>query len=537
MVDLVYLDPPFNSKVDYNVLFKEITGEESLAQIQAFSDSWHWDVSARHAYEYLTSNEMSDSVSRVSEMLYHFLGKSDMSAYLFMMSERLLELQRVLRPHGTLFLHCDPTASHYLRIVLDAIFGSSNFMGEIIWRRSVSHVTSRRWARNHDTILNYAKNRDAIDEKFHPPRIERDEGWMEREYRHSDEQGRYMIDNLTGAGITGGPSGQPWRGIDPAKIGAGRHWRYTPETLDDLDAKKKIYWPKHGKYPKLKQYDWESEGKPIGDLWTDREVKVLGRTASERLGFPTQKPMSLLERIINSGTDKGDVVLDPFCGCGTTIIAAEKLERHWIGIDITYLAINLVKIRLKHSFPHAKYVVEGEPRDLGAAKALASNRYQFQWWALSLIGARPVGSTPSKPTEGRKGPDEGVDGWLRFAGMGEGERERVVVQVKSGHVGVKDIRELRDVVNRQKAAMGLFITLEEPTSEMIRETKATEPYVAKKYDREYPKIQILTIEDLLKQKKPDLPPTVSPFQEAPKVEKVDTTKKDSKLLIQRTLPK
>lgn len=305
-----------------------------------------------------------------------------------------------------------------------------------------------------------------------------------------------------------------------------------------MDAEKRIYWPKHGKYPKLKQYVWESEGKPIGDLWTDEEVKALGRTAAERLGFPTQKPSLLLERIISSATDKGDMVLDPFCGCGTTIIAAERLQRHWIGIDITYLAVNLVKVRLKHSFPDAKYLVEGEPRDLGAAKALAENRYQFQWWALSLIGARPVGSTPTKPTEGRKGPDEGVDGWLRFAGMGEGQIERVVVQVKSGHVGVKDIRELRDVVAKQKAAIGLFVTLEEPTSEMTKEAKATDPYLAKRWNREYPKIQILTIEGLLKGRKPDIPPTVSPFQEAPRVEKTNATvKQGSRLLIQRTLPK
>lgn len=205
-VDLVYLDPPFNSKADYNVLFKEQSGEQSVAQIQAFSDFWHWDTAARHAYEYLTSNQVDDSISRVAEMLYHFLAKTDMSAYLFMMTERLIELQRVLKRRGTLFLHCDPTASHYLRLVLDAVFGPQNFMGEIIWRRAVSHVTSRRWARVHDTILNYSKNLDELGDRFHPPRMERDEGWMEREYRHSDDQGKYMIDNLTGAGITSGCS-------------------------------------------------------------------------------------------------------------------------------------------------------------------------------------------------------------------------------------------------------------------------------------------------------------------------------------------
>jgi site-specific DNA-methyltransferase (adenine-specific) len=222
---------------------------------------------------------------------------------------------------------------------------------------------------------------------------------------------------------------------------------------------------------------------------------------------------------VNASSNEGDLVFDPFCGCGTAIVAAEKLHRRWIGIDITFLAVNLVKGRLKDSFPTATFVVEGEPRDLGAARALAQNRYQFQWWALFLIDARPVGSTEARPREGKKGADEGVDGWLRFADKSEGHYEKVVVQVKSGHVGVKDIRELRDVVTKQKAAMGVFLTLEEPTSEMIKEVKATDPYVSPLWKHEYPKIQIFTIEQLLKGERPKMPPTVSQFQEAPRLER------------------
>ena len=191
-----------------------------------------------------------------------------------------------------------------------------------------------------------------------------------------------------------------------------------------------------------------------------------------------------------------------------------------VGIDITFLAINLVKNRLKDSFPTASFEVEGEPRDTGAARELAQNRYQFQWWALSLIGARPVGSTENKPAEGKKGADEGVDGWLRFTDKAEGHYEKIVVQVKSGHVGVKDIRELRDVVTRQKAMIGVFLTLEEPTSEMVKEIKATEPYVSSLWNHEYPKIQILTIEELLKGERPKIPPTISQYQESPIMEKV-----------------
>jgi site-specific DNA-methyltransferase (adenine-specific) len=251
--------------------------------------------------------------------------------------------------------------------------------------------------------------------------------------------------------------------------------------------------------------------------------------ADERLGFPTQKPTKLLERIIGSTCDKGDWVLDPFCGCGTAIVAAEKLGMRWIGIDITYLAINLVKGRLRDSFPHCQFIVEGDPRDLGAANELARNRYQFQCWALSLVNARPYGSSTAKPTEVKKGADEGVDGWMRFPDGPEGHFEKVVVQVKSGHVGVKDIRELRDVVNRQQGAIGILLTLEEPTSEMIKEVKATDPYVSRRWNHEYPRIQILTIEQLLRGKRPDMPPTINLFQEAPKVEKILRIPKQEKL--------
>lgn len=255
-------------------------------------------------------------------------------------------------------------------------------------------------------------------------------------------------------------------------------------------------------------------GTLVQDLWDD--ISPVNSQARERLGFQTQKPEALLERIIRSCTEDGDWILDPFYGCGTAIISAEKLHRHWIGIDITWLAINLVKGRLNDMFPGVQFKTEGEPRDMGAARELAnSSRYQFQWWALSLIGARPVGSSPAKPREGKKGADEGVDGWMRFADGIEGHIEKIVVQVKSGHVSVKDIRELRDVVSRQNAAIGIFLTLEKATTEMIREIKATDPYVSPTWNHEYSKIQILTIQDLLSGKRPEIPPTISAFQEAP----------------------
>ena len=516
-IDLIYLDPPFNSKADYNVLFREITGEQSTAQIQAFSDFWHWDISARHAYDYLATNAPSD-VSNLITSFYSFIGKNDMLAYLVMMSERLLELHRTLKPTGSIFLHCDPTASHYLKLLLDAIFEPKNFRNEIIWKRISAHSDASRCGAIHDTIFFYSKSDNYIWKRLLTP--------LTTEYKEmfldciDPKTGkRYTRADLTGAGVTKeGESGKPWHNIDPTI--KGRHWAYTHAELDRLDREGKIHWSKKG-VPRLKRFEDELKGIPLQDIWSD--IKPIHNLSSERLGFQTQKPLLLLERIISATTNEGDWVLDPFCGCGTAIIAAEKLHRHWIGIDITYLAINLIRGRLKDTFPSAVFSVEGEPRDLGAARELAQNRYQFQWWALSLIGARPVGSTATKPTEGRKGADEGVDGWLRFADGAEGHVEKVVVQVKSGHVGVKDIRELRDVVSRQKGAVGIFITLEEPTDEMIKEVKVTDPYISPRWKAEYPKIQILTIEQLLKGERPKIPPIVSLFQETPRVQRAPNT--------------
>lgn len=517
-IDLIYLDPPFNSKADYNILFKETTGEQSSAQIQAFSDFWHWNTAARHAYEYLISNHVNEKVASLSEALYRFLGTNDMSAYLFMMTERLLELHRVLKLTGSLFLHCDPKASHYLKMVLDAIFDPENFRNEIIWKRTFAHNDARRCGAIHDTIFFYSKTPEYF---WRTISIPLSEDYKEMFLDQKDEKTgkRYARIDLTGAGITkDGESGKPWRNIDPTA--KGRHWAYTHAELERLDKEGRIHWPKKG-VPRLKKFEDEFLGMSLQDIWND--IRPIHNQSQERLGFQTQKPLPLLERIIDSASKEGQWILDPFCGCGTAIVAAEKLCRHWIGIDITYLAINLVKNRLKDSFPECEFDVEGEPRDIGAAIELAKNRYQFQWWALSLVDARPVGSKQASPHEGKKGADEGIDGWLRFADGPVGHAERVVVSVKSGHVGVKDIRELRDVVNRQKAAMGLFLTLEEPTREMVKETDATSPYVSPRWKHEYPKIQMLTIAELLNGKKPDMPPTVNGSQEAPQLERRSRT--------------
>jgi DNA modification methylase len=512
-IDLIYLDPPFNSKADYNVLFKEASGEQSTAQIQAFSDFWHWDVQARRAYEYLTVTAPNESLANFIQTMFNFLGKNDMLAYLVMMGIRLLELNRVLKPTGSIFLHCDMTASHYLKLLLDSIFGVKNFVNEIIWKRQFAHSDSKQgskhFGRIHDSILFYAKDIRERHRKWNQQYTPYSQEYIDRFFFRTDENGRkYWLADTTGPG--GASKGNPRYEF----LGVTRYWRFSRENMERLYKEGRIIQTKPGNVPVYKRYLDEMPGIPFQDIWLN--VRHLTGPSRERLGYPTQKPLELLERIIKSCSNEGDWILDPFCGCGTAVIAAEKLHRHWIGIDITWLAINLVKGRLNDMFPGIQFKTEGEPRDMGAAKDLANyDRYQFQWWVLSLIGARPVGSTPAKPKEGKRGADEGVDGWLRFADGPEGHVEKIVVQVKSGDIGVRHIRELRDVIARQRATIGIFLTLEEPTSEMIREAKATDPYVSPTWNHEYSKIQIMTIRELLTGKRPDIPPTMSAFIEAP----------------------
>ncbi|NJK81958.1 MAG: site-specific DNA-methyltransferase, partial [Chloroflexaceae bacterium] len=387
-VDLVYLDPPFNSNRNYNVLFKDESGRESEAQMTAFEDTWHWDAKAAATFDALMTTAPPD-VSTMIAALHKIVGRNQMMAYLVMMTARLIELHRVLKPTGSLYLHCDPTASHYLKIVLDVIFGAENFRGEIIWKRTSAHNSAKRPGPIHDVILMYSKTDTHIWNIQYQPY---DEGYVKQFYRYVDEQGRrYRLSDLTGSGVRYGETGQPWRGIDVTA--KGRHWSVPSAELDKLDAEGRIYWPPKGSVPSYKRYLDEMPGVPMQDVWTD--IPPIQPHAAERLGYPTQKPLALLERIIQASSNEGDVVLDPFCGCGTAIAAAQKLGRRWIGIDITHLAVGLQKNRLLDMFglkPRIDYDVRGEPTDLSAAQELAaSDPYQFQFWAVSLINAQPQG--------------------------------------------------------------------------------------------------------------------------------------------------
>jgi len=491
-IDLVYLDPPFNSQADYNVLFREPTGELSEAQIKAFSDTWHWDLSAERTFEDIVTAGPAQ-VAKMISALREFVGRNDVMAYLTMMTIRLIELQRVLKPTGCIYLHCDPTAGHYLKLVLDTVFGARNFRNEIVWRRTSAHSSAKRYGPIHDTLLFYSKSDDYA---WNKQRVAYSEEYVERFYRHIDTGGRrYQLGDLTGRGVRHGETGLPWRGVDVTS--KGRHWMVPPDELDRLDREGRVYSPPKGGVPRYKRYLDEMPGVVLQDFWDD--IAPVQAHAKERLGYDTQKPLSLLERMIQASSNEGDVVLDPFCGCGTAVVAAHKLNRRWIGIDITHLAITVMKERLRDSFPGIEFEVVGEPVDVASACALAEqDRYQFQWWALSLVNAKPVGD------DRKKGRDRGIDGVIGFVESG-GRAKRVVVQVKSGHVNPGQIRDLKGTMQREKAEIGLFLTLEPPTQGMISEAASAGFYHSDLWDEDYPRIQICTIEELLEGKQPKLP--------------------------------
>ena len=515
-IDLVYLDPPFNSNRNYNVLFKDEHGTESEAQIEAFEDTWHWNFEAEHTYSELLT-EAPDHVAKMIESLRDFIGDNQMMAYLVMMAARLLELHRVLKRTGSLYLHCDPTASHYLKIILDTIFDPHNFRNESIWRRTTSKgLMSRRLARNHDVILSYQMsdtstwNDDAVFTAYDLDDLDEKTAGK---YRHRDADGRlYELKDLTN------PNPDP-PNLTYEFLGITKVWRWTRERMQAAYDAGLIVQPRPGAVPRYKRYLDELRGKPLADVWTD--IDPINSQAKERLGYPTQKPEALLERIIRLATHPGDVVLDPFCGCGTAIAAAQKLGRKWIGIDITHLAIALEKYRMEAMFPGTGFKVVGEPKDIAAARQLAQeDRYQFQWWSLSLIRARPLGGQEGS-REGKKGSDKGIDGVIAFIDDTTGRAKRVLVQVKSGHVNSSHIRDLKGTLQREQAAIGVFITLEPPSKDMITEAISAGFYHSPGWNKDYPRIQILTIDELLHNTEVKMPPQFGTFKQAQRVQQSD----------------
>jgi len=446
-VDLIYLDPPFNSKRDYNIIFKEPSGQPSRSQIHAFEDSWKWDRKAQETFEYLldTNNAPAD-LSRNIKAMVDFVGRDSLGAYLVMMTVRLIEMKRVLKPTGSIFLHCNPTASHYLKIIMDTIFGLGNFTNEIIWSHPDTPGRPERYfPRKHDTILWYVKNRD--------------------HWTFNDSEVRVPI-------------------LEESKV------RY--KTFRVLGGRKYLGGQS------------AETGKVPEDVW---QIPAVKQNSREALGYPTQKPLALLERIIKAVSNKGDTVLDPFCGMGTTLHAAQKLERNWIGIDITHLAINLVKNRLFDAFGIVPEIV-GEPKDIEGARQLAmQDSLQFQWWVLSLIGARPFADGK------KKGEDCDIDGIIYNPVKGSEKVYKGIVKVKSDRVDVKHIRDLMGTMEREKADYCIYITLEEPIVPMNKEA-SKEGYFKDVFNQDIPKIQIFTVEQLLNGKKPIYPVPPDNFKKA-----------------------
>ncbi|HCW32023.1 TPA: site-specific DNA-methyltransferase [Candidatus Peregrinibacteria bacterium] len=476
IIDLIYLDPPFNSNRNYNVIFKEgIVGDE--AQIKAFDDCWHWTFEAKETFDYLIQ-ETTENIANLMQAIEKLLGHNDVLAYLTMMTVRLIELHRVLKPAGSLYLHCDQTASHYLKIILDAIFDKNNFQNEIIWKRGSvkgAKATSKSYGRITDSIFFYTKSRDYFFETPYKP-IDLDS--PANKFRYYDQSGRlYSRDTPLGD--------------------------YSHEMIKKFEAEGRIYHTKSGKKQLIRYWD-EVKGIAIGNLWDD--INAINQVAKERLGYPTQKPETLLMRILQASSKEDDWVLDPFCGCGTTVSVAEKLGRNWVGIDITTLAINLINNRLKEQYPKIEINIDGLPETVQSAKMLfRKDPFEFEYWALNLVNARPANS---KSQGNMKGADKGIDGIYRFTDPSDEENpyKKIIVQIKGGrHVQRNQIATLKGDVDREKAEGGLFVTLEPPTKPMIHEAIEAGKFKVRFNDQEFPKIQIITVEDLLHGEKPDLP--------------------------------
>lgn len=444
-VDLIYLDPPFNSNRSYNVLFKESGGLGSEAQIEAFEDTWHWGQGAQLAYEELVTGPHLN-VARMLRAMVEGLRRNDVTAYLTMMAIRLVELRRVLKDTGSIYLHCDPTAGHYLKVLMDAVFGAENFKNEIIWRRTTSHGDSKQGARHfgrlHDTIYFYSK-----------------------------------------------------------------------EKLQDMVDARLIYFSSTGQ-PYIKYYLDDRPGVSVQSIWTDIS---LSPTSLERLGYATQKPLALLERIIAASSNEGDIVLDPFCGCGTAVHAAQKLGRRWIGIDITYIAVGLIVRRMQDAFPGIEIKEIGEPKDLVSAQRLASTRpTQFEYWAVLKIDGQPTGG---------KGPD--LDGVMTFMEFGR-KVKRAIISVKGTKTAAPlMLRELLGALDDERP-IGILVTLTAPTPRMLTQAAAAGYYSsADQPGQKYPRLQILTVRDILDGERPKIPPKGlhAPFAKAPREPKTAKTER------------
>lgn len=508
-IDLIYLDPPFNSKATYNVLYSEKSGQQSTAQIIAFEDFWKWGAEAEATFVDIVKNA-PEKLSDLIVALRKTLGQNDMMAYLVMMTIRLLELHRALKPTGAMYLHCDAKAAHYLKIILDAIFGAIHFRNHITWVRSTNPKGSQHKAKRFsvftDSILFYAKTKKHqinLDRARRPLTPEE----LKLKYDRHDDIGQFYDGPILRSSSMGHRPNlvYEYKGFTPGPAG----WRMSHDKLQELDKEGNLGWAKDKGKPFRKLRPEDDKGIPVSNVWND--IPPINSQAAERLGYPTQKPEALLHRIISVSSEEGDLVLDPFCGCGTSIAVSERLKRRWIGIDITHLAVTLMKNRLETGFSKEQltpYVVVGAPKDLESAKALAlQNRYQFEYWAIGLVSGRPA-------RDRKKGGDTGIDGIINFFDDNSLIPKKIIIQVKSGKILPSMIRDLKSVVDREEAVIGAFVTLETPTKGMVKEALSAGFYTPEHF-KAVPKIQILTIDELVSGKRIEfyqVPATFKPAQ-------------------------
>jgi site-specific DNA-methyltransferase (adenine-specific) len=506
-VDLIYLDPPFSRNAAYNAIFRDESGQTSDAQMRTFEESWHWGPTAARHFDFLTCSGLNggrvpNALTELTSTFRAALQPSPMLAYLVEMATRLVELHRVLRPSGSMYLHCDPVASHHLKLVVDAIIGAESFRNEIIWRRTSAHGNaSRRYGSVHDVILFYTKGSAwTWNQQFAPYTP----AYVDSRFSYSDPDGRrYRTVDLRN------PSPRPnlaytYRGYAPHPNG----WLVSLETMERLDAEGRLYFPPKGQTGRIRRklYLDESLGVPVTDVWND--IEPINARARERLGYPTQKPLALLQRIIATSSNEGDVVLDPFCGCGTAIEAAESLGRSWIGIDRSVEARNIIIERM--AARGTTIDVFDWPTEVAGARAMAERkpdgRHDFEAWALARLNAQ------SGRSNGAKGSDRGIDGRIRFRGEA-GRVETILVSVKSGHVSASMVRDLIGTMQREKAAMGLLFTLAEPTTAMLREANSAGFYRSAADGEAYPRVVIFTARELLDEGRQPVLPARSSGQE------------------------
>lgn len=505
-VDLVYLDPPFNSNRAYSVLFKEKSGDDSQAQLEAFDDTWTWTHESEALYmELMQSPSTPNKVKDALEAFRRLLGDNDVLAYLVMMCARLIELRRVMRPTGSIWLHCDPTASHYLKMLMDAIFGTENFRNEVVWNRTAAKgLMTTRLPNNHDILLSYSASPQSkwmTDQMFLPYDEDALDDKTKLKYRYRDEDGRlYRLSDITNPN-------QNRPNLTYEFMGVTKVWRWTKDRMEKALADGIIVQSAPGRVPQMKRYLDEQRGRPLSDVWTD--ISPLNSQAAERLGYPTQKPLALLERIIALTTEPGEVVLDPFCGCGTTVDAAQKMGRRWIGIDVTTLAVDLIDARLRHTYGEPirdTYEVLGIPRDIEGARALfRRSPFEFERWCVMQLDGQP--------NEKQVG-DRGIDGVIRFAIDARGNSDRVLVSVKGGSTNPGHVRDLIGTVESQRAAMGVFVCMDQPTKRMTEAANHSGTYNHPANGQPFPKVQIVTVADLLAGKRPKMPQALLPYFQA-----------------------